>query len=84
MKITVTLPSILLFSPTPDVHFDRIGNVMPSSKYESGKFGSVMKIKDIQEVDEGRYKCIGANSQGRDEYEFEVDVQGELATKRPG
>ena len=57
---------------------------MPYLKYESDKFGTVMKIKDIQEVDAGKYKCTGENSQGKKEHEFKVDVQGELLTEGQG
>ena len=63
------------------MQFTRVGSALPYSKYSSEKFGSVMKITNMQEADEGRYKCTGDNNQGEKEYEFNVDVQGELLSE---
>ena len=71
----------LIFSPTPDVKFTRVGKQMPYPKYHSEKSDTVMKIKDIQEADNGTYKCTGQNTQGEKEHEFRVDVQSELLTE---
>ena len=65
------------------MQFTRVGNnALPYSKCSSEKFGSVVKITNMQEADEGRYKCTGENSQGEKEYEFNVDVQGESRSER--
>lgn len=70
---------IEIFSPTPEVYWERIGGSFPD-RAAFRSFGQELHIKDLEFSDAGQYQCMGLNSQStqRATKAFNVRIEGEF------
>lgn len=54
----------LVFSPTPDVYWERLDDVLPD-RHSFKSFGQELQISDVRESDSGLYECLGLNTESQ-------------------
>lgn len=72
----ISLKCFFSGNPAPQVQWSRVGKQMPASRTLWSKdSGTLLEIRNLQESDEGEYKCQGINSQGTEEHVMNIDIQ---------
>jgi len=70
--------------PTPRIDWERAGQQLPVGRYAREQYDSELVILNVQEEDEGDYKCWSRNSLGKsEEVTIHLDVQSKPIF-RPG
>ncbi|KAJ8002672.1 hypothetical protein DPEC_G00161320 [Dallia pectoralis] len=69
----ITLECFALGNPIPQIHWKKIGGVLPSNHYFSAA-GSLL-LYNVQYKDEGLYECKAFNSKGEDRHTARVTVE---------
>ncbi|KAJ7986246.1 hypothetical protein DPEC_G00337960 [Dallia pectoralis] len=82
---TLTLECVALAIPTPSLQWYKDGQVLRADdRLEITSNGRIVKIKQAQVADTGRYTCIATNVAGEDEKDFDVNIQVPPSVQRPG
>ncbi|KAI0211787.1 hypothetical protein LSAT2_003345 [Lamellibrachia satsuma] len=75
---TITLKCFFSGNPAPQVSWSRVGGQLPGSRSSWIKdAGTLLELSNLEETDEGQYKCQGANSGGSEEHIMTIDIQSE-------
>ena len=71
---------VVRFSPDPSLTWSKLNGSMPMGRYELQNYNSKFHITNVKQLDEGDYKCRGANSANGGSFTheiFQIDVQCE-------
>ena len=62
--------------PTPEMSWQKDGDVLPSSRTSFQNFKKTLKIFDVNEADGGNYRCTAANNLDTVHHIIKVTVKG--------
>ncbi|KAM6962600.1 hemicentin-1 [Aplochiton taeniatus] len=81
---TLTLECEAQAIPTPSLQWYKDGQILrPDDHISITANGRIVKIKQAQVSDTGRYTCIATNIAGEDEKDFDVNIQVPPSFQRP-
>ncbi|XP_032872502.1 neural cell adhesion molecule L1-like, partial [Amblyraja radiata] len=63
--------------PTPSVHWERMDGNLPAGRVSYQNFNKTLTVHDVAEEDDGEYRCVVINGQGRVTHTYSVTVEGE-------
>uniref|UniRef100_A0A8V5GZ41 Neural cell adhesion molecule L1 n=1 Tax=Melopsittacus undulatus TaxID=13146 RepID=A0A8V5GZ41_MELUD len=62
---TLVLECIAEGLPTPSVRWQRLNGPLPLGRVSLENFNKTLRLRDVEEADDGEYECVAENSQGR-------------------
>ncbi|XP_019904855.2 hemicentin-1 isoform X2 [Esox lucius] len=82
---TLTLECVAQAIPTPSLQWYKDGQVLRADDHLNiTANGRIVRIKQAQVSDTGRYTCVATNVAGEDEKDFDVNIQVPPSVQRPG
>ncbi|NXM71111.1 NGCA protein, partial [Serilophus lunatus] len=67
-------------SPTPWVHWRRLNGPLPPGRAALDNFNKTLRLREVEEADDGEYECVAENSQGQARRSHLVTVEGTGST----
>lgn len=61
--------------PTPSVHWERLDGNLPAGRVSYQNFNKTLTVHDVAEEDDGEYRCVVLNRQGRVTHTYSVTVE---------
>ncbi|XP_030330139.1 neural cell adhesion molecule L1 isoform X1 [Strigops habroptila] len=62
---TLVLECIAEGLPTPSVRWQRLNGPLPRGRVSLENFNKTLRLRDVEEADDGEYECVAENSQGQ-------------------
>ncbi|XP_061299182.1 neural cell adhesion molecule L1 isoform X4 [Pezoporus flaviventris] len=62
---TLVLECIAEGLPTPSVRWQRLNGPLPLGRVSLENFNKTLRLRDVEEADDGEYECVAENSQGQ-------------------
>jgi len=69
---------VFVCSPEPSLTWSKPGGFMPMSRYNISNRNTEFTIVNVQQSDEGDYRCLASNDNGRQDHIIQISVQCEL------
>lgn len=63
-------------SPTPTVRWQRLNGPLPRGRASLENFNKTLRLREVEEADDGEYECVAENSQGQARHSHLVTVEG--------
>ncbi|NXA16549.1 NGCA protein, partial [Sapayoa aenigma] len=73
---TLVLECIAEGLPTPWVTWRRLNGPLPPGRATLDNFNKTLRLRDVEEADDGEYECVAHNSQGQARRSHLVTVEG--------
>ncbi|XP_053908237.1 neural cell adhesion molecule L1 isoform X2 [Cuculus canorus] len=62
---TLVLECIAEGLPTPSIHWRRLNGPLPPGRASLENFNKTLRLREVEEADDGEYECVAENSQGQ-------------------
>ncbi|NXL54947.1 NGCA protein, partial [Podilymbus podiceps] len=73
---TLVLECIAEGLPTPAVRWQRLNGPLPRGRASLENFNKTLRLRAVEEADDGEYECVAENSQGQARHSHLVTVEG--------